>query len=133
MERFHTKSPVMDFGRTVVLNDPDALKKFQQVRGELISALSRLLSTNENYLQLETNHGFRVLQSQLEGTENRITVARQRYIKSVEEYSLLAYSFRTKLTTKAMEYSAGHRSSTELRCCQCTLGSQHSATQSRRI
>lgn len=87
-----------------VLNDPEALKKFQQVQGELSSALSRLLVVTENYPQLKADTGFRDLQSQLEGTENRITVARQRYIRSVEDYNVLARSFPSNLTAKAMGY-----------------------------
>lgn len=87
-----------------VLNNPEALKKFQQVQGDLSSALSRLLVVTENYPQLKADAGFRDLQSQLEGTENRITVARQRYIKSVEEYNILARSFPTNLTAKLFSY-----------------------------
>lgn len=87
-----------------VLNDPEALKKFQQVQGNLSSALSRLLVVTENYPQLKADAGFRDLQSQLEGTENRITVARQRYIKSVEQYNVLARSFPTNLTAKLFNY-----------------------------
>jgi LemA protein len=87
-----------------VLNDPEALKKFQQVQGDLSSALSRLLVVTENYPQLKADAGFRDLQSQLEGTENRITVARQRYIKSVEDYNVLARSFPTNLTARMMGY-----------------------------
>jgi LemA protein len=74
------------------------------VQGELSSALSRLLVVTENYPQLKADTGFRDLQSQLEGTENRIAVARQRYIKSVEDYNVLARSFPTNLTAKAMGY-----------------------------
>ena len=87
-----------------VLNNPEALKKFQQVQGDLSSALSRLMVVTENYPQLKADAGFRDLQSQLEGTENRITVARQRYIKSVEEYNVLARSFPTNLTAKMFSY-----------------------------
>lgn len=87
-----------------VLNDPAAFKKFQQVQGELSSALSRLMAVSENYPQLKADQSFRDLQSQLEGTENRITVARQRYIKSVQEYNVLARSFPTNLTAKVMGY-----------------------------
>lgn len=87
-----------------ILNNPEALKKFQQVQGDLSSALSRLLVVTENYPQLKADAGFRDLQSQLEGTENRITVARQRYIKSVEEYNVLARSFPTNLTAKLFSY-----------------------------
>ena len=87
-----------------VLNNPEALKKFQQVQGDLSSALSRLMVVTENYPQLKADTAFRDLQSQLEGTENRITVARQRYIKSVEEYNVLARSFPTNLTAKMFGY-----------------------------
>ena len=87
-----------------VLNDPAAFQKFQQVQGELSSALSRLMAVSENYPQLKADQSFRDLQSQLEGTENRITVARQRYIKSVQEYNVLARSFPTNLTAKVMGY-----------------------------
>ena len=87
-----------------VLSNPEALKKFQQVQGELSSALSRLLVVTENYPQLKADGGFRDLQSQLEGTENRITVARQRYIRSVEDYNVLARSFPTNLTAKLFSY-----------------------------
>ena len=87
-----------------VLNDPVAFQKFQQVQGELSSALSRLMAVSENYPQLKADQSFRDLQSQLEGTENRITVARQRYIKSVQDYNVLARSFPTNLTAKVMGY-----------------------------
>jgi LemA protein len=88
-----------------VLNNPQAFQKFQQVQGELSSALSRLMAVSENYPNLKADTGFRDLQSQLEGTENRITVARQRYIKSVQEYNVLARSFPTNLTAKAFNYN----------------------------
>lgn len=87
-----------------VLNDPEAFKKFQQAQGALSSALSRLLVVSENYPNLKADAGFRDLQSQLEGTENRITVARQRYIKAVQEYNTLARSFPTNLTAKMFNY-----------------------------
>jgi LemA protein len=87
-----------------VLNNPQAFQKFQQVQGELSSALSRLMAVSENYPNLKADTGFRDLQSQLEGTENRITVARQRYIKSVQEYNVLARSFPTNLTAKMFSY-----------------------------
>ncbi|MGI4850240.1 MAG: LemA family protein [Janthinobacterium lividum] len=87
-----------------VLNDPQALAKFQQLQGQLSSALSRLLAVSENYPQLKADGLFRDLQSQLEGTENRITVARQRYIASVQEYNVLARSFPTNLTAKMFGY-----------------------------
>lgn len=87
-----------------VLNNPEAFKKFQQVQGELSSALSRLMAVSENYPNLKADTSFRDLQSQLEGTENRITVARQRYIQSVREYNVLARSFPTNLTAMVFHY-----------------------------
>lgn len=87
-----------------VLNDPQAFARFQQVQGELSSALSRLMAVSENYPQLKADTSFRDLQSQLEGTENRITVARQRYIAAVQEYNVLARSFPTNLTAKIFGY-----------------------------
>src|SRR5438067_2328887 len=87
-----------------VLNDPAAFQKFQQVQGELSGALSRLMAVSENYPNLKADTQFRDLQSQLEGTENRITVARQRYIVSVQEYNVLARSFPTNLTAKMFGY-----------------------------
>jgi LemA protein len=87
-----------------VLNNPQALQKFQQVQGELSAALSRLMAVSENYPNLKADTSFRDLQSQLEGTENRITVARQRYIASVQDYNTLARSFPTNLTAKMFSY-----------------------------
>ncbi|MGN6390502.1 MAG: LemA family protein [Burkholderiaceae bacterium] len=87
-----------------VLNNPQAFQKFQQVQGELSSALSRLMAVSENYPQLKADGLFRDLQSQLEGTENRITVARQRYIAAVQKYNTLARSFPTNLTAKMFGY-----------------------------
>jgi LemA protein len=87
-----------------VLNNPEAFQKFQQVQGELSSALSRLMAVSENYPNLKADTQFRDLQSQLEGTENRITVARQRYIASVQDYNVLARSFPTNLTAKMFGY-----------------------------
>jgi LemA protein len=87
-----------------VLNNPEAFRKFQQVQGELSSALSRLMAVSENYPQLKADTSFRDLQSQLEGTENRITVARQRYIQSVADYNILARSFPTNLTAMMFKY-----------------------------
>jgi LemA protein len=86
------------------LNDPQAFQRFQQAQGELTSALSRLLAVSENYPQLKADNLFRDLQSQLEGTENRITVARQRYIKSVQDYNILARSFPTNITAMIFHY-----------------------------
>jgi LemA protein len=88
-----------------VLNDPQAFAKFQQVQGQLTSALSRLMAVSENYPNLKADTNFRDLQSQLEGTENRITVARQRYIAAVQEYNVLARSFPTNLTAKMFNYN----------------------------
>jgi LemA protein len=87
-----------------VLNNPEAFSKFQQVQGELSSALSRLMAVSENYPQLKADTAFRDLQSQLEGTENRITVARQRYIVAVQDYNILARSFPTNITAKVFGY-----------------------------
>ncbi|HEY7843151.1 MAG TPA: LemA family protein [Bradyrhizobium sp.] len=87
-----------------VLNDPAAFQKFTQAQGELTSALSRLLVVTENYPQLKSDALFRDLMSQLEGTENRITVARNRYIKSVQDYNVTIRSFPTNLTAMALGY-----------------------------
>ena len=87
-----------------VLNDPAAFQKFQQAQGELSSALSRLLVVTENYPQLKSDQNFRDLQSQLEGTENRITVARNRYIKSVQDYNVTIRTFPTNLTAMLFGY-----------------------------
>ena len=87
-----------------VLNDPAAFAKFQQVQGQLSSALSRLMAVSENYPQLKADTSFRDLQSQLEGTENRITVARQRYIVTVQAYNVLARSFPSNITAKLFSY-----------------------------
>ena len=87
-----------------LINDPDAFNKFQQAQGELSGALSRLLLITENYPNLKANQGFRDLQTQLEGTENRITVARNRYIKSVQDYNVTVRSFPNNLTAMVMGY-----------------------------
>lgn len=86
------------------LNNPQALQNFQKAQGELSSALSRLLVVSENYPQLKSDANFRDLQSQLEGTENRITVARKRYTESVEQYNVLTRSFPTNLTAMVFSY-----------------------------
>ena len=86
------------------LNDPQAMQRFQQAQGELSSALSRLLVVSERYPDLKANQGFRDLRIQLEGTENRITVARNRYIQAVQEYNVLARSFPTNLTAMVFGY-----------------------------
>jgi len=88
-----------------LLNDPAAFAKFQAAQGELGSALSRLMVISENYPQLKSDANFRDLQAQLEGTENRITVARNRYIKTVKEYNVLARSFPTNLTAMMFSYA----------------------------
>jgi LemA protein len=86
------------------LNNPEAFSKFQQAQGELGSALSRLMAVSEAYPNLKANQGFQDLRVQLEGTENRITVARNRYIKSVQDYNVLARQFPTNLTAMVFGY-----------------------------
>lgn len=81
-----------------LVNDPQAFTRFQAAQGELSSALSRLMVVVENYPQLKSDANFRDLQAQLEGTENRITVARNRYIKAVQEYNTVVVQFPTNLT-----------------------------------
>ena len=80
--------------------DPEALKKFQEAQAGMTSALSRLMMISENYPALKANDNFRDLSSQLEGTENRITVARNRYIKEVQTYNVTVRSFPSNLTAK---------------------------------
>ncbi len=87
-----------------LLNNPEAFAKFQAAQGELSGALSRLLVVSENYPQLKSDANFRDLQSQLEGTENRITVARNRYIQSVQAYNVTVRSFPSNLTAMAFGY-----------------------------
>lgn len=87
------------------LNNPEAFQKFQAAQGELGSALSRLMVVSEQYPNLKANQGFADLRVTLEGTENRITVARGRYIKTIEEYNVLARSFPTNLTAMVFSYS----------------------------
>ncbi len=84
--------------------DPDTLKKFQAAQGELSGALSRLLVVSENYPQLKSNENFRDLQVQLEGTENRVTVARNRYIQSVQAYNTHIRKFPVNLTAMLFGY-----------------------------
>ena len=86
------------------LNNPEAFAKFQQAQGELTSALSRLMVVSERYPELKANQAFRDLRVTLEGTENRITVARNRYIESVQDYNVLARRFPTMLTAKIFGY-----------------------------
>jgi LemA protein len=85
-------------------SDPQAVQRFQQAQGELTSALSRLLVVAENYPQLKSDANFRDLQAQLEGTENRIAVARNRYIKGVEQYNVTVRQFPTNLTAMVFGY-----------------------------
>jgi LemA protein len=87
-----------------LINDPAAFKKFQAAQGELTGALSRLMVVTENYPSLRANQGFRELSAQLEGTENRITVARNSYIKSVQDYNVTVRSFPSNLTAMVMGY-----------------------------
>ncbi|MCZ4064548.1 LemA family protein [Oxalobacter aliiformigenes] len=87
-----------------VLNNPEAFRQFQKLQGELSSALSRLMAVSENYPNLKADTSFRDLQAQLEGTENRITVARQRYIQAVADYNILVRSFPSNLTAKMFGY-----------------------------
>ena len=86
------------------LNDPAALSKFQAAQGELTQALSRLIAVAENYPDLKSNQNFLALQSQLEGTENRITVARNRYIESVQTFNATIRRFPVNLTAKVFGY-----------------------------
>ena len=87
-----------------LVNNPAAFQKFQAAQGELSGALSRLLVVTENYPNLKANQGFQDLRVQLEGTENRITVARGRYVKAVQEYNVLARSFPNNLTAMVFGY-----------------------------
>jgi LemA protein len=85
-----------------LINDPEAFAKFQKAQSELGGALSRLLVVAENYPNLKADANFRDLQAQVEGTENRITVARNRYIKSVQEYNISVRTFPNNLTAMVM-------------------------------
>ncbi len=87
-----------------LINDPAAFAKFQAAQGELSGALSRLLVVAENYPQLKADASFRDLQAQLEGTENRITVARNRYIQAVQAYNITVRSFPSNLTAMVLGY-----------------------------
>ena len=89
-----------------LVNDPAAMEKFQAAQGELSGALSRLLVVTENYPQLKADAGFRDLQAQLEGTENRITVARNRYIETVKDYNITVRSFPSNLTAMMFGHKA---------------------------
>ena len=87
-----------------LVNNPEAFEKFQKAQGELTGALSRLMVVSEQYPQLKANAAFQDLRVQLEGTENRITVARNRYIKTVADYNVLARSFPSNLTAMLFGY-----------------------------
>ncbi|WP_042303028.1 LemA family protein [Paraburkholderia kururiensis] len=87
-----------------LISDPQAFAKFEAAQGQLTSSLSRLLVVSENYPQLKSDANFRDLQAQLEGTENRIAVARNRYIKAVQAYNVTIRSFPSNLTAKAFGY-----------------------------
>ncbi|HKW39274.1 MAG TPA: LemA family protein [Burkholderiales bacterium] len=89
-----------------LINDPAAFRKFQEAQAQMTQALSRLLVVAENYPQLKSDANFRDLQAQLEGTENRIAVARNRYIKSVQEYNVLIRQFPSNLTAMMFSYQA---------------------------
>ena len=88
------------------LNSPEAFKKFEAAQGELGNALSRLMVVSEQYPSLKANQGFHDLRVQLEGTENRVTVARNRYIQAVQDYNVLARSFPSNLTAMLFSYAA---------------------------
>jgi LemA protein len=85
-------------------SDPQAVQRFQQAQGELTSALSRLLVVAENYPQLKSDQNFRELQAQLEGTENRIAVARNRFIQATQQYNTTVRSFPSNLTAMLFGY-----------------------------
>jgi LemA protein len=87
-----------------LVNDPAALQKFEQAQGQLSSALSRLLAVSENYPNLRSNQSFQELRAQLEGTENRIAIARNRYIKTVQDYNTYIRQVPQNLTAMVMGY-----------------------------
>ncbi len=89
-----------------LVNDPQALARFQAAQGEMTSALSRLLAVSENYPELRSSERFRDLQAQLEGTENRITVARNRFIKAVQEFNVSVRSFPQNLVAMIFGFDA---------------------------
>ncbi len=88
------------------VNDPEKMKRFAEAQGQLTGALSRLLVVAENYPQLKSDANFRELQAQLEGTENRITTARNRFIKATRDYNVLVRQFPTNLTAMMFGYKA---------------------------
>ena len=87
-----------------LINDPEAFARFQAAQGQMTSALSRLMAVAENYPNLKADQGFRDLQAQLEGTENRITVARNRYIVTIKDYNVSVRSFPNNLTAMMFGY-----------------------------
>jgi LemA protein len=87
-----------------VLNNPELFQKFQAAQNQLTGALKSLFAVTENYPQLKSDQNFRDLQSQIEGTENRITVARNRYIQAVQDYNITVRSFPTNLTAKVFGF-----------------------------
>lgn len=87
-----------------LVNDPQAFQRFQQAQGQLTQALKSLIAVSENYPQLKSDQNFRDLQAQLEGTENRIAVARHRYIEAVQSYNTLVRSFPVNLTAMMFKY-----------------------------
>ena len=87
-----------------ILNNPELFQKYQAAQNQLTGALKSLFAVSENYPQLKSDQNFRDLQSQLEGTENRITVARNRYIQAVQDYNVTVRSFPTNLTAKMFGY-----------------------------
>jgi LemA protein len=96
-----------------LINDPAAFAKFQAAQGELTQALKSLLAVTENYPDLKSNENFRDLQAQLEGTENRVTVARNRYIDAVRAYNVTIREFPTNLTAKMFDYNVKQNFSVE--------------------
>ena len=87
-----------------VLNNPELFQKYQDAQNQLTGALKSLFAVTENYPQLKSDQNFRDLQSQLEGTENRITVARNRYIQAVQDYNVTVRTFPTNLTAKVFGF-----------------------------
>lgn len=87
------------------LKDPQAMENFAKAQSQMTSALSRLLAVSERYPELKANEQFRDLQSQLEGTENRITVARNRYIDSIKQYNVVIRKFPSNITAKVFDYN----------------------------
>ena len=96
-----------------LINDPVAFAKFQAAQGELTQALKSLIAVTENYPELKSNENFRDLQAQLEGTENRVTVARNRYIDAVRAYNVTIREFPTNLTAKMFDYDVKQNFSVE--------------------